>query len=148
TLVLIDARPAFAPAGPAAPSTLCLPLGRGTLLDHLAAGRAAGLAAELAVLSQRAADEAYRAALAAAGGAAGVSAVVAHISELFERCETADWLLMVDAARCPLKPLSERELRRAMLDPRVVTHFLAAGDQPAHAQERVCVDAAGRVTRI
>jgi lipopolysaccharide/colanic/teichoic acid biosynthesis glycosyltransferase len=146
--VVLDSRPPY--LGRSAPGSLLLmPLGRGTLLEHIHDGLRDVRRQKLTVVPAFEPTPAYEEAIRAA--CAGVDAVVyaAELAGHLSNYEPSDWLLMVDPRCFPAAGLSFEPLFEELATgPRWVRHLVALEANAAGTRECVELDAEGRVRRI
>lgn len=146
--VLIDSRPEFLRSEPEARSLLLLPLGEGTVFDHLRESLAAACSGAVTVLTSFDFGPDYEQALRAAGPIESVVRADDFSSRL-DRFDPSDWLLLADPRCLPSDGLDVTDLVGELAkDPGWVRHLVALEGTAAGTKECVQVDTQGRVRRI
>jgi lipopolysaccharide/colanic/teichoic acid biosynthesis glycosyltransferase len=146
--LFVDSRPEYlSQAGPSA-SLLLMPLGTQTLLEHLQSRLADVCDRPPVVYATFATGPEYTAALQRVCPGATVvcaSDLTTHLA----RCESADWLFILDARRYPADGLEPATLLgEASMDPRWVRHLVDLESTVHGTTERLEEDVDGRVRRI
>ena len=147
--IVLDARPPYMQGADAPASVLLLPLGAGTLLDHVLARVREVTPSAPEVFATFEAGGRYRAAITAVAPAVRHVAGLASFSSRLERHEPSDWLLIVDPTCFPAEGLDPASLlRHPLADPRWARHLVALDGTAEGTRECVDLDVSGRVRRI
>jgi lipopolysaccharide/colanic/teichoic acid biosynthesis glycosyltransferase len=146
--LFVDSRPEYLSDAEASASLLLMPLGTETLLEHLQTRLAGVCDRPPVVYATFTPGPEYTAALQRVCPGATVvcaSDLTTHLG----RCESADWLFILDARRYPAEGLEpEMLLGDAAMDPRWVRHLVDLESTVQGTTERLEEDIDGRVRRI
>jgi lipopolysaccharide/colanic/teichoic acid biosynthesis glycosyltransferase len=147
--VFLDSRPRYLHGGEAPASLLLLPMGAGTLFEHLRAELAEVTDVPPAVFAGFDADPVYRAEVGRIDGrvrtVVGPAGVASHLAAY----EPSDSLLVVDPSCLPAGGLELPSLlREGRADPRWARHLVSLDYSPDGTRECVELDPEGRVRRI
>ncbi len=145
--VVVDARPAFL-AGTPALSLLQLPLGAGSVFEHVAADLAPHVSEPPIVVSSFEAVPGYVEGLKALGLRFQGPFSPAELQDFAGGLEPSDFLLLRDSRRASVAPLGLLELLDEHHAQRRASHLLAPALTAAGTSERVLVDTHGQVARI
>jgi lipopolysaccharide/colanic/teichoic acid biosynthesis glycosyltransferase len=146
--ILLDSRPAWAPDTPAA-SLLMLPLGSGTLLEHLRERLRAVTPTPPVVFANLDVSDAYVATLRRVDPSLRSIVGPADFVRRLEAFEPSDLLLVVDPTCLPVTGLDpESLLRHPVSDSRWARHLVALENSADGTRECVDFDTQGRVRRI
>lgn len=129
-----------------AQSLLALPVGCGSLLDHLAECLPSNCAAGMVVVRPFEPDSA-----GAAEVASGTSVAVLTpeaFEEWLRRQETSDHVLVIDPARWPLEEIDLEGILRSHGPYHGATHLIALDAEADRARERICRDGNGRLQSV
>lgn len=147
-VTLLDSRPRFS-AGGCSATLLQLPVGGGSLLEHLAGLAASGLGAhELCVLPCTPVGRDYAGAIERTAADVSEVFVAGGLRDVLERCEPSDALVVIDARHVLLGDYSWRELNHAAAAARGAAHLVATEDGLDRAQECTWHDENGDVQRV
>jgi lipopolysaccharide/colanic/teichoic acid biosynthesis glycosyltransferase/carbonic anhydrase/acetyltransferase-like protein (isoleucine patch superfamily) len=145
--ILLDSRPSYLEGSRS--SLLLVPLGTGTLLDHLRARLSAVSLNSLAVCPTFEPDPDSATRVQRVYPQARVIAGAQALDGYLARLEPSDWLFMVDPRCFPADGLApESLLHHTSADPRWVRHLVALDASVTGTKEHVDVDREGRVRRI
>ena len=146
--VLIDDQPEYL-AGQPAISLLRMPLGRSTVLERLQCEIARYTRSRIVVVTrfEPGSDDATD--LAALGVRPEDMLTAASFRQRLAQLEPSDWLLIRDCRRVGLEPLDLGcVLDDSQFSPRSSRHIVCLAGTAGGTDERVLVDAGGRVSRI
>jgi lipopolysaccharide/colanic/teichoic acid biosynthesis glycosyltransferase len=147
--VVLDARPAYLQGAGAPASLLLLPLGTGTLLEHVLARLRAVTPNAPEVFATFEIGGRYTAAIREAAPAVRHVVDPGRFASRLETHEPSDWLLIVDPTCFPAEGLDpDSLLRHPLADPRWARHLVALEGSAEGTRECVDLDSAGRVRRI
>jgi lipopolysaccharide/colanic/teichoic acid biosynthesis glycosyltransferase len=148
--LVIDSCPAYlAGAADCARSVALVPYGRGTLLSHLSERLLAATRRRPIVVRTFEAGPEYEAAIRAQGAVNEPSPTAIEFSQRIGRYEPSDWLLIVDPRCFPVTGFDPSTLLKELGDTmRMALHLVALGSHAVGTQERVELDAEGRVRRV
>lgn len=147
--VILDRR-TRSPEGAQVP-LLALPLGAGSFLDYLA-GRLAALPdrmdRELLVMPTFRCGQGYEQRIQCSTAVAVEVIQPEGLATVLDECESADYLLLVDAGRWPVGGFDFAAIMRGNGNYRAATHMIAVGADGERTREQVECDAHGRVKRV
>jgi len=142
---IIDSEAGCAPRKSVADSVLMLPLGVGTVLDHLI-DRLEGLhRGEIQVWPAFSVDADYEDCLQSNRAVAVNIIHKEKLDSIFEQYETSDYLLIFEAGNWLMNGLDAVGLRRSQHNYRGATHAIAFGVDSERACERIACDDHGHV---
>jgi len=147
--VLVDSRPAYLRGRGRSTSLLLVPLGRGTVIEHLHSCLQSVTPNPPVVLAPADVGPGYAPAVHEACPPAHAVCAPEELVDLLGTYEPSDALLVVDALCLPAGRLDLRALVDSFAaDPRWAIHLIALQQSASGTKEQVSVDAAGRVRRI
>jgi len=146
--VLIDDQPEYL-AGQPAISLLRMPLGRSTVHETLQCEIARYTRSRIVVVTRFEPESGYATDLAALGVRPEDVLTAASFRQRLAQLEPSDWLLIRDCRRIGLGPLDLGcVLDDSHFSPRSSRHIVCLAGTAGGTDERVLVDAGGRVSRI
>jgi len=147
--VLVDERPEYLADSPPL-SLLLMPLGAGTVLSRLRAEVAPYAKHRIAVVACFEPDAQYLAALTAHGVRSEDVYTEATFEARLGQFEPSDWLLIRDGRRLGARPLDVGSLLtdRSAASARSSRHLVCRAGTAGGTNERLLLDATGRVSRI
>lgn len=148
--VVVDSCPPYlAGAADGARSVALVPYGRGTVLSHLSERLMAATRRRPIVVRTFDAGPDYEAAIRAQGAVNEPSPTAAEFSQRVGRYEPSDWLLVIDPRCFPITGFDPSTLLKELgSTTRMALHLVALGSHAVGTQERVELDAEGRVRRV
>lgn len=148
--VIVDSCPAYlAGAADGGRSVALVPYGRGTLLSHLSERLLTATRRRPIVVRTFEAGPLYETAIRSQGAVNEPSPTSIEFGQRIGRYEPSDWLLIVDPRCFPVAGFDPLALLKNLGDtPRMARHLVALGSHAVGTQERVELDADGRVRRV
>jgi lipopolysaccharide/colanic/teichoic acid biosynthesis glycosyltransferase len=150
-LLILDHRPAYLRSARAEVSLLMLPLGTGSLLDHVTEQLAAvsGLrSGKLVIVPTFRPDRDYKRRVRTRVSS-GVNVMgPGGLARALGACEPADYVLLVDPLRWPVTGSDLAAAVERHRDYQSANHMIAVGADPEGTRERVEYDRRGRVARV
>ena len=146
--VILDCRLPFARNGTDIHSVLMIPLGIGTVLDHLARRVGRYGDGNIIVIPDRAFDGQYDNRLQEILPGDVEILPAGSFEHFLSSSETSDYLLIIDARYWVMGADHLSELTRRGRTYKGATHAVAIGSDPEQVRERVVCDLEGRVQRV
>ncbi len=142
---ILDSRPAWLRSDA---SLLLAPHGTGTLLEWIASCVADRIQEPITVLAAFPPDDAFQQAIRRSHASVQTIAPVEQLLHLLAGLEPSDWVLLIDARRCPARRIDLRPLLSRRPDAPSAVHLVSLAASEQGTREYVQFDPAGRVTRI
>ncbi len=143
--VILDSRPPWM-GGDA--SLLLAPHGTRTLLEHIASHIAGRIQEPMTVLASFPPDDNWQQAIRRTRVPVQTLAPLEQFGRVLAGLEPSDWVLLVDARRCPVRRIDLQPLLSRRPDAPAAAHLVCLAASEQGTQEYVQFDPAGRVRRI